>query len=60
MICCFVTGWSVENHTAVPVHWLAWTGNSEFRRRLYRIHWSCAENQGTVWSGRTYYSPLQV
>lgn len=54
------SGWTVQNNPPVPVHRLARARSAKNWRRLHRFHWTSAQNQGTVWTGRTNHCTLQV
>jgi len=53
-------GWTVEDPTPVPVHWLAGTRSPQVRRRIHRLRRSGAQDEGAVRSGRTNHRSLQV
>jgi len=55
-----MVGWSVSDDAPVPIHWLAGTRSSQVWRRIHRLCWSGAQDQGTVRSGRTNHRSLQV
>lgn len=54
------SGRPVANGASVPVHWLAGARRAQIRGGIHWFHWPSAQNQGTVWPGRTNLRSLQV